>query len=133
MSSIVRLALHSNQQGKVTPLEVLRDFADATSDWSYLEDDSQHYAEVKNAPGLVIRHRTGPSSYVDLGFVSPSTESDTVELVVLDRPGSDPPLSPQDRSALLDTFVGVMRDYLRDRPDHVLLEVEENRPNPATS
>lgn len=127
MSSVIRLALHPEENAKVTPLEVLRDFADATPGWSYLEEDSRHYGEIKDIPGLVLRHRVDPSTYVDLGFVGSSTDPDTVELAVLDRPGSDTPLSAEGRRDLLDTFLDVMRDYLSGRPDHVTLHVERER------
>lgn len=133
MSSIVRLALHSKEDSKVTPLEVLRDFADATAGWSYLEADSRHYAEVKNAPGLVIRHRADPSTFVDLGFVQTSPSSETVQLAVLDRPSAGASLSTDDRSSLLDRFLGVMQAYLRNRTDQVTLEIEKDHRDPAAS
>lgn len=132
MSSVVRLALHPEEDAKVTPLEVLRDFADATSDWVYLEEDSRHYADVKGTPGLVIRRRIDPSTYVDLGFVGSASNPNVVGLAVLDRPDSDTPLSGEERRALLDAFLDAMRSYLDGRPDHVTLEVERERPDPAT-
>lgn len=130
MKFVVRLALHPEENAKVTPLEVLRDFADATTEWGYLEEDSRHYAEVKGAPGLVLRHRVTPAAYVDLGFASSPTEDDTVELAVLDRPDSDTPLSPEDRNTLLDTFLDAIQNYLSERPDHVTLHVDRERPDP---
>lgn len=126
MSSVVRLALHPEEDAKVTPLEVLRDFADATPGWVYLEEDSEHYAEIKDTPGIVLRHRLDPSTFVDLGFVGSPIGDDTIELAVLDRPGSDTPLSSEVQKALLDTFLAAMRDYLEDRPDHVTLRVERD-------
>lgn len=131
MSSVIRLALHPEDHAKVTPLEVLRDFADATPGWSYLEEDSRHYAEVKDAPGLVLRHRVDPSPNVDLGFAGSPIEDNSLELAVLDRPGSDTPLSPEERSTLLDTFLDAMRTYLDERPDHVKLRVDRERPDPT--
>lgn len=133
MSSVVRLALHPGEHAKVTPLEVLRDFADATAGWSYLEEDSHHYAEEKNVPGLVIRRRIDPSTHVDLAFASPSEEDDAVELAVLDRPGSEAFLSSEERRALLDTFLAAMRDYLDERPDHVTLHLEREAADPPSS
>lgn len=126
MNSIIRLALHSEENAKVTPLEVLQDFADATTGWVYLEEDSHHYSEVKGTPGIVLRYRTDSSTFVDLGFVESPVGDDTVGLAVLDRPDSDTPLSPDERSTLLDTFLAAMQDYLNDRPDHVTLHVERD-------
>lgn len=133
MNSVVRLSLHPEEHGKVTPFEVLRDFADVTPGWSYLEEDSKHYADLKDASGLILRYRTDPSTYVDLGFVGTDTDSTPLELVVLDRPGADTSLSPEELETLLDTFLDALRDYLSDRPDHVRLHVERDPTDPTTS
>jgi len=129
MPTVVRLSLQPEEHGRVTPFEVLRDFADVTAGWGYLEEDSRHYTELKDAPGLLLRHRIDSSAYVDLGFVGASPESNTLELVVLDRPGSDAPMSPDERADLVNAFLDAMRDYLSERPDHVTLEVEQNAPS----
>jgi len=122
MSTIIRLSLHPADDAKVEPLELLRDFADVQTSWSYLEEDSQHYSALKETPGLILRHRADRSHYVDLGFVE--TAPDTVRLVVLDRPDADASLSPDDRTDLLDAFLGAIRDYLSERPDPLILDVE---------
>lgn len=126
MSAVVRLSLRPDEDAKVTPLEVLRDFADVRTGWGYLEEDSRHYAELKGTPGAILRHRTDPSTYVDLGFAGAVPDSNTLDLAVLDRPGSDAPLSSDERAALIDTFLDAMRDYLSARPDHVALHVERD-------
>ncbi len=126
MSSVVRLSLHSEESAKVTPLEVLRDFADVNPGWSYLEENSRHYAKIKDAPGLILRHRSDPSTYVDFGFVGSSTDPETINLAVLDQPDSDTPLSLDERKALFNTFLDEMREYLSERPDHVTLHVERD-------
>lgn len=124
MSTVIRLSVHSAKDAKVVPMEVLRDFADVTSGWSYLKEDSEHYSDLKDAPGLVLRHRADRSTYVDLGFVE--TAPDTLRLAVLDRPGADEPLTPDSRAELVDTFLDATRNYLSDRPDAITLEVERD-------
>ncbi|WP_263785941.1 hypothetical protein [Salinibacter grassmerensis] len=124
MGTAIRLSLRPADDAKVVPLEVLRDFADVQTSWSYLEEDSQYYSDLKDTPGLILRHRADRSHYVDLGFVE--TAPDTVQLAVLDRPDADTPLSPDDRADLLDAFLSAMRNYLSDRPDHVGLEVNRD-------
>ncbi len=124
MSTVIRLSVHPADDAKVVPLEVLRDFADVTTGWSYLEEDSHHYSELKEAPSLILRHRADRSSYVDLGFVE--TAPDTVRLAVLDRPDADVSLSPDDRAELVDTFLDAIHEYLNDRPDPVTLKVDRD-------
>lgn len=131
MSTIIRLSLQPGDNPKVTPLELLRDFADVTRSWSYLEEDSRHYTDLKDAPGLILRHRTDPSRYVDLGFVE--TKADTVRLAVLDRPDAETPLSADEQATRIDTFLDAMRGYLHERPDHVTLHVERDAADPTTS
>jgi hypothetical protein len=133
MSSVVRLSLHPDDDAKVTPFEVLRDFADVQTGWSYLEEDSKHYSDLKDAPGLVLRHRSNATTYVDLGFVASSSTPDLVMLAVLDRPNADTSLSPDDRSAVLDTFLDAIRGYLSERPDHVTLRVERDAADPSSA
>jgi len=133
MPTAVRLSLHADEHGKVTPFEILRDFADVKAGWSYLEEDSRHYADLKDAPGLILRHRIDPSTYVDLGFVGTSSDTSTLDLAVLDRPDTESPLSADERAALLDTLLDAMRNYLSERPDHVTLTVERDHPDPASS
>lgn len=129
MSAVIRLSLHPEEDAKVMPLEVLRDFADVRSGWSYLEEDSRHYTDLKGAPGAILRHRIDPSTYVDLGFVGATTDPSAVDLAVLDRPETDTPLALAERKALLETFLDAMRDYLSERPDHVTLQVERDTAN----
>ena len=126
MSAVVRLSLRPDEDAKVIPLEVLQDFADVQSGWSYLEEDSEHYTDLKERPGIILRHRVDPSTYVDLGFVGTAEDAQTLELAVLDRPGADTPLSPDERADLIDTFLDAMGDYLSERPDHVTLQLEQD-------
>mgnify|MGYP000527065699 CR=1 FL=1 len=133
MSSVIRLSLRPEEHAKVIPLEVLQDFADVQSGWSYLEDDSAHYADLKGRPAVILRHRVDPSTYADLGFVGTAEDAQTLDLAVLDRPGADAPLPPDERAALINAFLEAMRDYLSDRPDHVTLHVDRNAANSASS
>lgn len=131
MSTLLRLSLRPDDDAKVIPLEVLRDFADVTTGWSYLEEDSRHYSDLKDVSGLILRHRADLSRYVDLGFVE--TDANAVRLAVLDRPDADTPLSASERTDRIDIFLDAMRDYLHGRPDHVTLHVERDAAGPTTS
>lgn len=134
MDPIAHLALTCDDNAKLTPLEVLADFADATRGWVYLERDSRHYADEKDRPALVLRHwRDGTPSHVDVAFATDPDERDTVHLVILDVPDEDETLSKNQRAALLEAFLEALRGYLGDRPDQVTLHVERDRLSPATS
>lgn len=132
MDPIAHLSLSPDENAKLTPLEVLADFADATQGWVYLERASRHYAEQKEVPSLVLRHwREGTPSHVDVAFAADADDSDDVHLVILDAPDVEEDLSPELQADLLEVFLEALRDYLSDRPDHVTLHVERDRPNPT--
>jgi hypothetical protein len=131
---IANLALTPASNAKLTPLEVLADFADATRGWVYLERASRHYADQKAVPALVLRHyREGAPPHVDFAFAAPSDDADEVRLVILDAPDIEEPLSQQQHALLLDTFLEALQDYLSTRPDHVELHVERRSIDPPKS
>jgi hypothetical protein len=128
METIVHIALTPDETAKLTPLELLEDFADASPDWHYLEEESNHYAEVKDVPACVLRHRRdGTPPYVDFGFASadPGHLTD-IELVILDAPDPEHSLELEERNAVVDAFLQEMRDYLNARPGHATLRVEKD-------
>jgi hypothetical protein len=130
---IAHLVLTPEENAKLTPLEILADFADATRGWVYLERASRHYAEQKDRPALVLRHyRDEVPAHVDFAFATVPTESEKVRLVILDAPDAEEPLSRKQRSRLIELFLDALREYLSTRPDHVRLHVERDRPE-ATS
>jgi hypothetical protein len=130
---IAQLALTPHEDAKVTPLEVLADFADATRGWVYLERASRHYAEQKERSALVLRHwREGAPPHVDFAFATVPGETAEVRLVILDAPDTEEPLSRPQHTLLLNTFLEALRDYLDTRPDHVQLRVERDRPDATT-
>lgn len=133
MDPIAHLALKATEDAKLTPLEVLADFADATRGWVYLERASRHYAEEKDRPALVLRHwRDATPSHVDFAFAEEEAD-DSVRLVILDAPDVDETLSQEQRADLLETFLEALQTYLEDRRDQVTLHVERERPDPTAS
>jgi hypothetical protein len=126
MSTIIHIALTPADAAKVTPLEILEDFADATPTWHYLEEDSRHYAEEKGVPACVLRYQTsGSPHYIDFAFAADEdgTLSD-MELVLIDAPTPETKIEMDDRNAILDRFIDHLQGYLQDRPDHVALQVD---------
>lgn len=131
METVIHIALTPDANAKLTPLELLEDFSDASPDWHYLEEESAHYAEAKGAPGCVLRYRhASDSTYVDFAFasVNPSALND-VELVILDAPNPDLELTLEQRNAVVDDFLRDVRDYLNARPGHATLRVEKDSVN----
>ncbi|MFB6249312.1 MAG: hypothetical protein ABEL97_12160 [Salinibacter sp.] len=131
---IAQLTLTAEENAKLTPLEVLADFADATQGWVYLEQASRHYAEQKEVPALVLRHwRQGAPPHVDFAFAAPSDGDHEVRLVILDAPDTEEPLSREQHTLLLEAFLEALRGYLDARSDPVRLHVERDRPDPTSS
>lgn len=124
MDPVLRIALTPEENAKVTPLEVLEDFAHSTRNWVYLEEASHHYTQEKNAPALILRRRVPPSTYVDLAFANLNPETDRLELVLLDEPGAQQRLSAEERSQVVESFLEDLRGHLQARSDHVSLHVE---------
>ena len=124
---IAQLVLTPEENAKLTPLEILADFADATRGWVYMERATRHYAEQKDRPGLVLRHyRQGAPPHVDFAFAALPDSSDEIGLVILDAPDVEEPLSREQHALLLETFLEALREYLATRPDHVKLHVERD-------
>lgn len=126
MNTIIHIALRPADAAKVTPLEVLEDFADATPTWHYLEDDSRHYANEKGVPACVLRYQTtGSPRYVDFAFAAKGEGAlSSIELVLLDAPSPEMKIEMDDRNVVLDRFLNHLRTYLGERPDHVTLQVD---------
>lgn len=128
----MRLALTPETNAKVTPLEMLEDFAHSTRNWVYLEEASRHYAQEKDAPALVLRRRVPPSTYVDLAFANRNPETDRLELVLLDEPGTEARLNAEERHQVVESFLEDLREHLQNRPDHVRLHVERGTVDAST-
>lgn len=127
METVIHIALTPDPQAKVTPLEVLEDFADASRDWHYLEEESKHYSAEKDVPAGVLRHQRddGPR-YVDFAFASTAPgHLSELELILLDAPTPEAQLTLKERNAVVDAFLRDLRDYLHARPDHVTLRVDK--------
>jgi hypothetical protein len=128
METIVHIALKSDSNAKLTPLELLEDFADASPDWHYLEDESTHYAEAKGVSACVLRHRReGSPPYIDFAFASTDAGPLTdIELLILDPPDPDLSLDLAERNNVINAFLQEMQEYLNARPGHATLRVEKD-------
>lgn len=133
METVIRLKITPDANAKLTPLELLEDFADASRDWQYLEDDSRHYAALKERPACILRHRHAAAHrYVDFGFATtnPADRND-IELVILDTPDAQQSLDLAARNEAIDHFIRHFRQYLGGRPGHASLRVEKEDIDPT--
>lgn len=133
METVIRLEVTPDANAKLTPLELLEDFADASRGWQYLEEESQHYAKLKSRLACILRHRHGEQHrYVDFGFAAtnPADRND-IELVILDTPAPERQLDLEARNAAIDRFIQHFRQYLGGRPGHASLRVEKDDIDPA--
>lgn len=134
METVVHIKITPDPAAKLTPIELLEDFADASRDWQYLEHESEHYAQLKKRPACIIRHRrSGTPRYVDFGFAATNpTDTNDIELVILDTPTSAPRLDLGERNEVVDSFITHFRQYLGGRPGHAALHVEKENVDPKT-
>jgi hypothetical protein len=137
METVVHLALASDPDARVTPLELLEDFADASPAWHYLEAESQHYAAEKGAPACVLRYRhDGDAFYLDFAFAATPDAPDAIELVLIDPPhgvGAPHGIGALDlglRHRVMDRFLDALRAYLAGRPGHATLHVARDAIDP---
>lgn len=137
MDTIVHLAVTPEADAKITPLELLEDFADASRGWHYLEDDSAHYADERSAPACVLRHYHQQSDTVDFAHVDfafaatdPGNPND-IELVLLDSPTPERTLDLDERNQVIDAFVDDFQGYLGGRPGHASLRIARDDVDPA--
>lgn len=126
MSPLLSLTLTADDDAKITPLEALEDFADATSGWQYLEDESAHYAQEKGVPACVLRHRTGTApAFIDFAFSDTTPERPlNIRLHLLDAPDAEAALPKEVREALVRGFVDAFNSYLATRPGHVSIQTD---------
>jgi hypothetical protein len=132
METVVHLEVTPDADAKLTPLELLEDFADASRDWQYLEHESEHYADLKKRPACILRHRrSAPPGYVDFGFAATNpADTNDIELIILDSPAPEQRLDLDERNDAIDTFIMHFRQYLGGRPGHASLRVEKEDVNP---
>lgn len=132
METVVHIEITPDADAKLTPLELLEDFADASRDWLYLEDESAHYAQLKKRPACIIRHRRdGTPSYVDFGFAATNpADTNDIELIILDTPTPEHQLGLDERNTVVDNFITHFRQYLTGRPGHASLRIEKDDVSP---
>lgn len=126
METILRIALSPDTSAKATPLELLEDFADATPNWHFLEEESYHYALEKETSACIIRYqRAGEPRYVDLAFSSVEPgDAHRLELILIDAPDSKHKIKPGERQEVGQSFLHAIREYLNDRPGHASIDLE---------
>lgn len=129
---VVDLTLHPAENAALTPLELLEDFADATPDWHFLEQDSHHYARAKGTPACVLRHLDLRGlKDVDLAFTAMEAKAPrAVRLTLIDPQGEERQLNLETRNRVVENFLKQFRSYLEYRGDHVRVEVEQEQLNP---
>lgn len=128
MDLIIDVALAPTDDAKLTPLEILEDFADASPGWHYLEDASRHYAAEKGQAACILRHLDlDGSADVDLAF-SQRPESakgaQAVHLTIVDPKGGQRPLDLQQRDEIVEHLLEHLRAHLEQQGRHAELHIE---------
>lgn len=124
------LTLTAATDAPLTPSEVLSDFADATPRWTYLEEDSYHYANRKDRPALVLRYRRDDTpSLIDFAFAAAPGASASLRLVLLDAPAADGTLPASERASLVERLRSALEAYLENRPAGLSLPTDRRPPS----
>lgn len=127
MKTVIDVQIEPVDSAKVTPRELLEDFADLHPAWHFLEDESGHYTHEKGVPACVLRYvnPSGVASF-DLVFSSQEThEHSSFRLVLLDPAPPKEQLRLEKRNAVIERFVEAFSDYLERRHLHAHLHVVE--------
>ena len=127
MKKISHLQITPDEKARCTPLELLEDFADSSSEWHFLEKDSMHYAKAKKAPAGVLRYSTPQASReADLAFVADeSQEYTTFHLAVVTASAKDASFPPKQRQEKIARFEETFRGYLNERNTRNRLNVSK--------
>ena len=137
MDLIIDVALTPTDEAKLTPLEILRDFAYASPGWHYLEDASRHYAEEKDQEACILRHLDlDGSTDIDLAFSrhpTSSTDERALHLTLVDPQGAERDLQPQQRDEVVKHFLEHLRAHLDHQGRHADLHVEYGDVDAAAS
>lgn len=127
MNAAVRIQVSAGPSARVTPSEVLEDFADATSTWYFEEEDSRHYGTARGTEAVILQTFDPSVGIVDFAFAcDDDVPGGTLALrLVLDHKAHEP-IDASDRRRLTDRLLTDFSTYLRGRPDLVrILSVEE--------
>lgn len=128
MDLIIDVALAPTDDAKLTPLEVLRDFAYASPGWHYLEVASRHYTEEKGREGCILRHHVlDGSTDVDLAFSSRSGSprgEQALHLAIVTPQGAEGDFSAEQRDEIVRHFLEHLRAHLDHQGRHADLHVE---------
>lgn len=123
---IVDVEIESESSAHVTPLELIEDFADVTSNWHFLEEDSRLYAAIRGREACVIRawndQRAGS---IDFAFADCSDERSLLLRIVILCPPFARDSAPStdagetapsiDQCTCLQLFLNAFGRYLQER------------------
>jgi nucleotide-binding universal stress UspA family protein len=128
MDLIIDVALAPTDDAKLTPLEVLRDFAYASPSWHYLEDASRHYAGEKGREACILRHHVlDGSTDVDLAFSSrldAPMGKQALHLTVIEPGEAEREFDAEERDEIAEHFLEHLRAHLDAQGRHADLHVE---------
>ena len=125
--TLVDVEIAPAEQVHVTPQELLEDFADVSPAWHFMDDESRHYADVKDAAGCVLRHVTPQHDHdVDYAFSADAAEARQVmHLRVVTPTPAGQQLAMEDRSSYIEQFLNDFYRYLENRPQLVSVRAVE--------
>lgn len=127
MEVITHLSIAPADKSSVTPLELLRDFADSSPAWHYMEHLSSAYADERKTPACVLRHHRHGNESAEANLVFSAEDENelgsfTLRLVTSATYEED--LDPGQRQEAVSHFTEAFRGYLAVRSSHAEVKVE---------
>lgn len=126
MKTIVDIEIVPTRDAAVTPCELLSDFADATPNWQYLDEETHHYRSIRGVASCLLRHlRLDPlAGAVDFAFAANEEgEQRPLSLVIIDIDDPSRAITLELRNEEVERFVREFEDYLSRRDGHARVRV----------
>ena len=127
MNAVIRIEIAPGPAQRVTPSEILEDFADVMPAWYFEEEDSLLYGSTRGTEAVVLQTLDAEHGLVDFAFASDEAgPGSSLALRLVLQHTSHDPLQDSGRRRLTDRLLTDISTYLRQRPDLVrILTVEE--------
>jgi hypothetical protein len=128
MKIIVDIEILPVPSAVVTPCELLSDFADATPNWQFLDEETRHYRSIRGVAACLLRHvRLDPlDGAVDFAFAAiDDGEQSALSLVIIDIDDPNRALTLELRNEEIGRFARDFQAYLSRHDGYINIRIVE--------